>query len=373
MPHGFEGGELKLDGSEGRKIGLASKLACQVLKLGTYRLRIVSFAASALICMATTPVAWAIGTIAGTIIPSVATVSYSLDGVAQPDVNVEVTVKVDEVIQPALTWQDAAPVAVNSPDTNIALTFLLTNAGNGQESFSLSRVNGLVPLPPGNYVPLNGAAGSIFLENGLLAGFQATGPNADTLYVAGTNDPSLPPDSGQKVYVISDTPLVVLGSYGEVSLEASSLTAGVAGAAVGTGFSGLGQGGNFAVVGLGNGRSADMGRYISGGLGLTLAKNVTSVVDPSGSASKMPGAVMTYQLVANLTGSGIANNLTIADPLPAEVAYVPASVTVDGVAKSDAVDVDNAEFNSATQTVSVSLGNVAAPATIVVTFRATIK
>jgi hypothetical protein len=46
---------------------------------------------------------------------------------------------------------------------------------------------------------------------------------------------------------------------------------------------------------------------------------------------------------------------------------------VDGVAKTDAADADNAQFITATQTVSVSLGNVAAPANIVITLRATIK
>jgi len=323
--------------------------------------------------MLTAPAAWGVGTVAGTVIPNTATLSYHLDGTAQPDISAAVTFVVDEVIQPTLTWQDGAPVSVNSPDTNSALTYLLTNAGNGQESFGLSRINGPAPLPAGNYTPLNGTVGSIFLENGLLAGFQATGPNADTLYVAGTNDPALPPDASQRIYVISDTPLVVSNSHGEVRLEATSLTTGAAGAAVGTGFVGLGQGGNVAVVGLGNGRSAAIGRYVSGGLGFSLAKSVVSVVDPSGTAVKMPGAVMTYQVVAKLTGVGSVSNLMVTDPLPAEVAYVPASIAVDGIAKTDAVDADNAQFDNALKKISVSLGSVAAPATVVVTFRATIK
>ncbi len=314
------------------------------------------------------------GTAAGTVISNVATVSYSLGGVPQASIiSPAATIRVDEVIQPTLTWQDGTPVIVNSPGANGVLTFLLTNSGNGQEAFGLTRLNGPTPLPAGNYTPLNGSVGSLYLENGLLAGFQSSGPNADTVYVAGVNDPKLGPDAGQFVYVISDTPVVVPNSRGDVQLQAASLTAGAAGAAPGTSLANAGQGGGFAVVGRGRAQASATGSYLSNGLGFAMTKTVTSVVDPNGTAVLMPGAVMTYQILATLSGAGIANNLVISDPLPAEVTYVPGSIMVDGVAKTDAADADNAQFISATQTVSVSLGNVAAPANIVITLRATIN
>ncbi len=166
---------------------------------------------------------WAVGTAAGTVISNVATVSYGLGGVAQPAItSAAATIKIDEVIQPTLTWQDGTPVIVNSPGTNGALTFLLTNSGNGQESFGLVRTNGPAPLPAGNYTPLNGTVGSMYLENGLLAGFQASGPNADTLYVPGVNDPKLSADAGQFIYVVSDTP-VVTPNYARGRIAASRI------------------------------------------------------------------------------------------------------------------------------------------------------
>ena len=317
---------------------------------------------------------WAVGTTAGTIISNIVTVSYGIGGIAQPAISsATAPVKIDEVIQPVLTWQDGTPVNVNSPGTNNALTFLLTNSGNGQEKFGLTRTNGPAPLPPGNFTPLNGSAGSIFLENGLLPGFQASGPNADTVYVPGANDPDLAPDAGQFIYVISDTPVVLPNSRGDVLMQVAALTAGAAGAAPGTSLAALGQGGGFAVVGGGRALAGATGSYLNNGLGFALHKTVVTVVDPNGTAVLMPGAVMTYQIVATLTGVGAANNLVIADPLPANITYVPASIMVDGVAKTDAADADNAQFISTTQSVSVSLGNVAAPANIVITFRATIN
>lgn len=315
---------------------------------------------------------WAVGTTAGATISYTAKVSYSIGAsVGSPITSAPASFRVDELIQPVLIWQDASAVPVNSPGTNDVLTFLLTNSGNGSEAFSLSRTNGPLPLPAGNYTPLDGTAGSIYLENGLLAGFQATGPNADTAYVTGANDPMLAADTGQIIYVLSDTPAAASGSQGSVRLTAASLTAGAAGNLPGIGLAGLGQGGVFAVVGLSNAQAHATGSYVNSGLGLAITKSVVSIVDPDGTAVAMPGTVLTYQILASLSGTGTATNLVISDPLPAEVSYAVGSISVDGVAKTDAADADNAQFSA--NTVTVSLGDVAAPANIVITFRASIN
>jgi uncharacterized repeat protein (TIGR01451 family) len=322
--------------------------------------------------LVTPQLGWAAGpTPAGTIITNVATVNYSLGGATHAPISATASIKVDELIQPVLTWQDAAAVAAISPGTNDALQFLLTNAGNGQEAFSLTRTNGPLPLPAGNYTPLNGTIGSMYLENGLQAGFQATGPNADTLYVSGSNDPNLAAGAGKIIYVISDTPVVPNGAKGDVLLAAASLTPGAAGAAPGTSLAGLGQGGGYAVVGATRGQASATGSYTAISLTMTVNKTLVSAVDPNGTAVLMPGTVLTYQIAVSLSGAGTATNLVIADPLPADTAYVPGSIIVDGTAKTDAADADNAQFTA--NTVSVSLGNVAAPANIVITFRATIN
>jgi len=100
-----------------------------------------------------------------------------------PITSAPATIRVHEIINVTLVWQDNAPVSVSTPNTSDALTVLLTNTGNGSESFALSRNN---TLGGDNYDPANGSTGEIVLENGLPAGFQASGPNADTLYISGT-------------------------------------------------------------------------------------------------------------------------------------------------------------------------------------------
>lgn len=348
-------------------------------------------------------VTWAKGTAAGSTISNTATVAYGMADTSgkvvsqTPIVSAPALVKVEELIQLTLTSQDGAPVTVNSPGVNNALTFLLTNTGNGSETFSLARVNGPAPLPAGNFTPttsvIGAAIGGIFLESSTTpgcAGFQAVATAAcpaDTAYVPGTNDPTLLADKGVIIYVISDVPVVAQNAQGQVQLQAGSLTKGIpqgaaatvvaAGQAPGTSFPGAGQGGGFAVVGGTSGQAAAVGSYINNGLGVTLTKSVLSVVDPAGTAVVMPGAVMTYQILVSLTGVGTANGIVVTDPMPAEVTYVPGSMAVDGVVKTDAIDADNAQFNAATAasvpSISVTLGNVAAPANVVVSFRATIK
>ncbi|OIO68022.1 MAG: hypothetical protein CO186_10790 [Zetaproteobacteria bacterium CG_4_9_14_3_um_filter_49_83] len=316
----------------------------------------------------------AAGTAAGSSISNVVTLTYVIGAGPPSTVNSSiVSFLVDEIIQPVLSWQDAAPVAVSTPGNNDVLTFLLTNSGNGTESFGLTRTNDPAP-PPGNYTPLDGSIGSIYVESGLLAGFQATGANADTVYIAGGNDPTLSPDASLTIYLISNTPSnLPVNAGGNVLLTVSSLTPGTAGSPPGTSLAGLGQGGGFAVVGSSSAQAGTTGSYIASGVGFVMNKSVLSVLDLQGGVLVMPGAVLTYQIVASLSGAGTATNLVIVDPLPADTTYVPGSIVVDGIVKTDAADADNAQLISATRTVSVSLGNVAAPANVVITFRATIN
>jgi len=228
------------------------------------------------------------------------------------------------------------------------------------------------PLPPGNYTPQNGSVGSIYFESGLQAGFQASGPNADTAYVPGTNDPALAPDASLIIYVVSNTPIVAANAQGNVLLDAAALTPGAAGAAPGTGLAGLGEGGGFAVVGSSGAQANATGIMIASGIALVIAKTVQSVLDPHGTAVVMSGSVLTYRIAATLSGAGTASNLMITDPLPLGTTYVPGSIAVNGLARSDAADVDNAEYIAASRTVSVSLGNLPAPANILITLRAII-
>jgi uncharacterized repeat protein (TIGR01451 family) len=125
---------------------------------------------------------------------------------------------------------------------------------------------------------------------------------------------------------------------------------------------------------------------------LSVTKTVPTKLDPMGGSVVMPGTVLTYQITVALTGAGTVTNLVITDPLPANTTYKPNTITVacntgtytvvgacsgitipqPATAKTDTnADADSADFTA--NTVTVSLGNVVAPANFVITFKATIN
>ena len=311
------------------------------------------------------------GAPAGTVISNAVTLNYSAGGVGAVTASNTASFVVAELINLTLTVQDAASVTVNSPDASRAITVLLTNTGNGSETFSLSRNNALAG---DQFDPANALAGAIFFESGAQAGFQASGPNADTLYVPGVNDPVLAADASRLVYVVSDIPPgVPLGGLGNVGISASALTPGASGAVPGTTLPGLGAGGVDAVVGGSRATTTVIGSYIVSGFTVTVVKSVVTVQDPRGGVLIMPGSVLTYRVVLNITGAGTANNLAFNDPLPLETTYNAGSIKVNGASRTDAADADNADYTAGTRTISARFGNTLSPASHTIEFQVTVN
>jgi uncharacterized repeat protein (TIGR01451 family) len=310
--------------------------------------------------------AQAAGTVAGTVIPNIVTLSYSIAGItATPVTSAPASVTVGEIIDLALTWQDGAPVNVNSPDSNDPLRFQLVNTGNGNETFILSRTNNL----GGDQFNPASSPTPIYLESNATPGLQ-TGAGGDTPYGGSL---ALPPDGSATIYLLSDTPPgVPSGSRGDVQLTAASATPGASGAAYGTVLNGQGDGGVDAVVGVPLGQAQATGSYLVSGLSVVVAK---SVVSPSNPDTLVPGAVITYRVLVTLSGTGTADNLVITDPLPAQVTYQPDSATVSGTVAcnpcTDSADADPVSFSS--NTLTATLGTVAAPASFTIDFLATLN
>lgn len=317
--------------------------------------------------------ALAAGTPAGTRIPNEVTVSYTINGKPEVAKVAAPPIVVAEVINVAVTLQSSGPVAVSSPDIAKPVTFAVTNTGNGTETFRLSRNNAIAG---DQFDPLNANPGAIYLESGAEVGFQATGPNADILYAPGVNDLTLLPDASRLVYLVSNIPASLsTGALGNLGLTAESTTPGAPGAVPGSTLAGLGHGGVDAVVGASRAQSGATGGYVVAAVALSVVKTVPAVRDPAGNALVMTGSVITYRIVLNLTGNGIAENLTMTDPLPANTTYVPGSITVNGAARTDAADSDNATFTSVNGQgiVTVQFGTTQAPATQVIEFKAIVN
>jgi uncharacterized repeat protein (TIGR01451 family) len=301
----------------------------------------------------------AAGTAAGTTISNTANATYT-DGGGNP-VNVPsnpVNIRVDEVLNVTVVSADPGDVAAAPGATNQILSFTVTNTGNGSEAFRLSPIN---VIGGDNFDP---TTTSLVIDNGDGVYNAAT----DTVYIAGANDPVLAPDTSVKIFVLSTIPGAANDGWrGQTDLTATAVTGS---GTPGTSFAGQGQGGGDAVVGATTAAARTGGFYVVNAATVTFVKSAI-VLDPFGGSKAVPGAVITYTLLATVNGSGALNNLAAGDPIPANTTYLPGSITSQSVPLTDATDADAGEF--AANRVTVRFGTVPGGQTRTVTFKVTIN
>jgi uncharacterized repeat protein (TIGR01451 family) len=307
----------------------------------------------------------AAGTPAGTLIPNSAVLTYVHNGVPTRVTAASAAVVVARVVGVAVTWQDATAVLAATPDTLRPLAFMVTNTGNGPDTFALARGN---TLTGNQFDPADAPQAGIWLESGAQAGFQASGPNADIPYLAGANDITLAADASRLAYAVSSIPAgLTTGASGKALLVARSV---VAGDATRAGTQVASAGGVPVVIGAGGPQASAAGSYLVSTVAVGIAKSVQAVADPLGGTLVMSGSVLTYRLVLTVSGAGTASNLVVSDPLPDTLAYVPGSLTVDGTARTDAADADEGSF--AAGALQVLFPSLTAPASRVIQFQATV-
>jgi uncharacterized repeat protein (TIGR01451 family) len=313
----------------------------------------ISFAAMA-------ETAHAAGTAAGTTISNTATATYNdPSGNPQSTPSNTVDLVVDELLDVTVASADPGNVATKPGLPNQVLTFTVTNTGNGAEAFRLTP-NGT--LGGDQFDP---TTTSVVLDTNGNGVYDA---GTDTVYTAGSNDPVLAPDGSIKVFVLSTIPAGVADlDLGKANLTAAAVTGT---GAPGTVFSGQGQGGGDAVVGATGADGVDIGTYVVQNADVSLVKSAT-VADPFGGTETVPGAIVTYSLVASVSGTGTLTNLVIGDVIPANSTYQTGSITMQGSGLSDAADLDAGEFTGSA--INVRLGSVTGGTNRTVTFRVRIN
>lgn len=305
------------------------------------------------------PAAHAAGTLAGTDIQNIASASYDTGGSTVEIQSNPVVIKVDELLDVVVVSSDPGDVTTTNGATNAPLTFRVTNNGNGPEAFTLTPnvVNGGDEFDP--------ALSQVVLDTNNNGVYD---PGVDTVYVAGSNDPVLTPDQGVTVFVLSNIPGTVNnGDRANVTLGAAAVTGT---GAPGTTFAGAGQGGGNAVVGT-TGADGQAGGFLRvQAASIALVKSAI-IADPFGGNRPVPGATITYTLVATVSGSGSLTNVGITDPIPAGTQYIANSMTLAAAPLTDAADADQGNYNGTR--IAVALGNVPAGETRTVTFKVTIQ
>jgi uncharacterized repeat protein (TIGR01451 family) len=303
---------------------------------------------------------FAVGTAAGTNIDSKATASYTVGtNTITRDSNIT-TIKVAEILNVSVTWQNAGNVSVEPGDSNKKLLFKVTNTGNGPESFSLS---GLSTIVGDQFDPV---LNLIYIDNG-----DGVWNSAQDIQYDPSNKPVIDPNNPDPsknfilVWVDNNIPVkrpdnsdILDGDIGESQLIATCVTGS---GTAGTIFAGQGQGGTDAVVGTTGGTAATIGNYIVSAIIVTINKTQNVMNNPVFGSQPVPGAEIEYTITVQVTsGSGTAKNMTITDPVPEGTTYKPGSITLNNVGLGDgAGDSDKGDFNSTNANiVTVHLGDM---------------
>ncbi len=327
----------------------------------------------ALICMLLPVNALAVGVPAGTTISNTVTVTFDIAGSTGVVFSTDIF-QVQEVIDVSIVWQDASNIIVAPSATQQVQTYLITNTGNGVESFSLLLNNS--PIVSDDFDPFNG---NIYLDGNANGVFD--GVAFDPMYIPTVNDPLLDANGidTQVIFLVSDIPVAVnTGDTGASEVSVNSLTVGAAGAAPGTNLNGLGDGGIDAVVGTTQSSDAANGLYQVdiAPIDVSILKSAQVISDGVGCSvapcAPIPGATIRYELQVNITGVGTINNLVITDPVPSNTTYVNESIDLNSASLTDSsVDADAGNFSA--NTVTVNLGNISNAVTHLITFDVTIN
>lgn len=321
--------------------------------------RNMAYLAAASVLFMGTSSAHAAGTLAGTDIVNVAQASYDGPGGTVTVDSNPVTITVDELLDVTVVSGDPGDVATTPGATTQVTTYQVTNTGNGSEAFTLAADT----AKTGD--DFDTTFEQIVLDTNDNGVYDV---GVDTVYAAGTNDPVLAPDESVRVFILSTIPATANDTErAEVELSATAVTGS---GTPGTTFAGQGDGGGDAVVGSTGADGADSGFFVIQVADVALVKSAT-IVDPFGGTEAVPGATITYQIVATTSGSGSLTNLTIADDVPNDTTYVNESITLESAALTDSnADADEGSFDG-TQ-IAVALGTIASGQTRTITFQVTI-
>lgn len=296
------------------------------------------------------PVAVAAQVRPGTIIINKASLQIPQGG--GPDRSIasnEARITVVEQLDVALVRTGTDPITVT--DAGATIPVLLTNRGNGQESFTV------VATPADASVVVS----LIAIDTDGDGRFD---PAHDTVLPAG-DTPSIAPGG--------TAALLVVLAHTRSAVTAASLaivaTATTGSGAPGTVFAGKGDNGADAVTGL-TGASAELAVPFANvePAAPTLLKTQV-IAAPDGSATPVRGAIVTYSLAARF--SGPTAGARIHDVIPAGTVYVPGSLRLDAAALTDPADVDAGAFDGTA--IDVALGDIAIAATRTIQFQVKIQ
>ncbi|MFT7108840.1 MAG: hypothetical protein ACI843_000491 [Psychrobacter glaciei] len=301
-------------------------------------------------------------TTAGTSINNTATVNYNVGASSLSATSTQVTIKVQELINATLESKNAGKQQTVAPgQSNAALSFELTNTGNGDEAFVLTQQNLTGDL-------FDTIADNIYVDDG----DSIFEPLIDAIYVP----TSLAPEESIALWIaskdISNTQNN--GDDADILVNALSKTfsdAGNSNPAQGDTVIGQGDDSTDAIHAI-SGPANDTATFIidNSAINMIIEKSINGVRDGITTAGNqyIPNAEVDYLVTVEVTGTGDATAVTVSDPLPIELKLKNEStgtITLNDngvitVMTANIPDNDGASYDANTRTITVELGDITA-------------
>jgi uncharacterized repeat protein (TIGR01451 family) len=365
---------------------MLTKIQCRAQKIG--RAALIATA----LTFAISNNATAAGTASGTVVGNIATINYTVDGTAQPEVGstengnssgpgTETTFLVGTTINLTLVENSSTFTSVAAGSLLQASSFTLSNLGNNSQGYNLTAANSaLAVFGEADAFDVGSFAYYIDVNNdGLLDG-------GDTLI---TYVDSLAPDASINLLVTATVPAVVVDAeQSTISLTAVTTTVGTTTVVVETAgaydstvvqivFSdpSTTAAGNDPGQTEGDASAVALDAYRVLTAVLTVSKTTAVYSDPANGTTNpkaIPGAIITYTITIVNSGTGTATGISIADVVDEigagtvvfNTEYVDGTTTCStgsGIAvkdgsegaascKTNAADADVAEFDGTTVT-----------------------
>ena len=320
--------------------------------------------------------AFAVGTIAGTDVDNLATVSYDVATVPQQVVEsapgagnavpgagngTVTTFVVDNRVDFSLTQVGTAHTTVTPGETDAYVEFLLSNDGNSAQDFNMS----VAQLGSGD-----GAVNTLVDSDVDMANLRIRVGNAGGAPVLGDlpYGDEIAPDTAVTVYVFGDADVILGLVNGDVANLELTATVAAAGTALTLGADLTDDVLNPDTAGLevvfaeggvlGDGIESDRDGFLVSSAGLTVSKVATVFSDPFNGTTNpkaIPGAVVEYVITVANGGAVNADNVSIADAIDTDVAF---DATFNGGSGLDIV-------NGAAPIACVADGNAADGCTLI--------
>ena len=251
---------------------------------------------------------FSIGVAAGTEIKNVAYLDYVVDIVSFQAKSNELIDIVDQKIDMQMVCQESQSVVVGIGEKKRAMSFLFSNTGNGEDTYSFSSIEG-------ESVDFSVTNIAVYLDNG-----DGVFSDEDNIAV----DVEVASDENVTLFLVSDIPENA-DKFSSNGIKASS---NIQGSLV-YGESKLLED-FYAVVATKEDAKSDVCAYEVSHLAVELEKTATLSSDKVYS-----GTTISYKIAVKIIGEGSVENIVINDSIPSGTTYIEDSLKLDGITAGD--------------------------------------